>query len=522
MNKYFKEECVVMRINNNIMALNAHRQLAINQSNASKSMEKLSSGFRINRAGDDAAGLAISEKMRGQIRGLKQAQRNAQDGISLIQTAEGALNETHAILQRMRELAVQAANDTNTEVDRSEIQKEINELIDEIDRIANQTQFNTKHLLNGTFTGTFHIGANEGQSITLSIGNMAAGRAPEITVDSVDVSSDKLPELSVSGVAGFTQSGSVVFKVIHSSGSPAEAASRKFTIGQAFADQSILTINGYKIGFSSQGTPVDDADFTIALQKDDGSGNWIDRGLDELANDIASLNIGGVNLGASGAEVTVTAATAGAAGNNIIIETTDNDAVDFDGSVNLSGGKDEVPAGLSATIDGEAVRETVVSGAGVVTYTTSSGKSITADLGTFALDNEEVTITVAITVADVPDAEQGLQVGQLKVENVTKDSVGGIMTQAGADKAITVINDAIEAVSAERSKLGAYQNRLEHTISNLGTSAENLQAAESRIRDLDMAEEIMAFTKNNILQQAATAMLAQANMAPQSVLQLLG
>ena len=513
-----------MRINNNIMALNAHRQLAINQSNASKSMEKLSSGFRINRAGDDAAGLAISEKMRGQIRGLKQAQRNAQDGISLIQTAEGALNETHAILQRMRELAVQAANDTNTEVDRSEIQKEINELIDEIDRIANQTQFNTKHLLNGTFTGTFHIGANEGQSITLSIGNMAAGRAPEITVDSVNVSPDKLPELSVSGVAGFTQSGSVEFKVIHSPGSPAETASHKFTIGQAFQDQSILTINGYKIGFSSQGADVADADVTIALQKDDGEGNWTDRTLNELAGNIASLtnNIDGVTLEANGAEVTVTAATAGAAGNNIIIETTDNDAVDFDDSVNLSGGKDEVPAGLSATIDGEAVRETVVSGAGVVTYTSSSGKSITADLGTFALDNEEVTITVDITVEDVPDAEQGLQVGQLKVDNVTKDSVGGVMTQAGADAAITIINNAIEAVSAERSKLGAYQNRLEHTISNLGTSAENLQAAESRIRDLDMAEEIMAFTKNNILQQAATAMLAQANMAPQSVLQLLG
>jgi flagellin len=513
-----------MRINNNIMALNAHRQLAINQSNASKSMEKLSSGFRINRAGDDAAGLAISEKMRGQIRGLKQAQRNAQDGISLIQTAEGALNETHAILQRMRELAVQAANDTNTEVDRSEIQKELNELIDEIDRIANQTQFNTKHLLNGTFTGTFHIGANEGQSITLSIGNMAAGRAPEITVDSVDVGApDKLPEVSVSGVAGFTQSGPVEFKVIHSSGSPAEAASHTFEIVQAFADQSILTINGYKIGFSLDGTPVDDADFTIALQEeDDVTGNPTAKSVDDLAGEIEDLNIDGVTLEANGAEVTVTAATPGAAGNNIIIETTDTAAVDFDDPVNLSGGKDEVPAGLSATIDGEAVRETVVSGAGVVTYTTSSGKSITADLGTFALDNEEVTITVAITVADVPDAEQGLQVGQLKVENVTKDSVGGIMTQAGADKAITVINDAIEAVSAERSKLGAYQNRLEHTISNLGTSAENLQAAESRIRDLDMAEEIMAFTKNNILQQAATAMLAQANMAPQSVLQLLG
>jgi len=290
-----------MRINNNIMALNAHRQLATNQTNASKSMERLSSGMRINRAGDDAAGLAISEKMRGQIRGLKQAMRNAQDGISLIQTAEGALNETHAILQRMRELATQAATDTNTETDRKEIQKEINQLLDEIDRIAQQTEFNTQKLLDGSFSGKiFHIGANSGQNMSITIGDMG----------------------------------------------------------------------------------------TSALGSSGGSGSGV---------------------------------------------------------------------------------------------------------------------------------------GGLKVENVDSSSgTGGVLTQSGANAAITVINDAIEQVSAERSKLGAIQNRLEHTIANLGTSAENLQAAESRIRDLDMAEEIMAFTKNQILQQAATAMLAQANMAPQSVLQLLG
>ena len=270
-----------MRINNNIMAMNAHRQLAVNQTNASKSMERLSSGMRINRAGDDAAGLAISEKMRGQIRGLKQASRNAQDGISLIQTAEGALNETHAILQRMRELAVQASTDTNTETDRGEIQKEINQLIAEIDRIASDTEFNTQKLLNGEFDAkVIHIGANSEQNLEISIESM-----------------------------------------------------------------------------------------------------------------------------------------------------------------------------------------------------------VSAELG----------------VAEISVTEQDK-----------------------ADAAITTINTAIEKVSAERSKLGAIQNRLEHTIANLGTSAENLQAAESRIRDLDMAEEIMAFTKNNILQQAATAMLAQANMAPQSVLQLLG
>ncbi|NLP37362.1 MAG: flagellin, partial [Firmicutes bacterium] len=163
-----------MRINNNLMALNTHRQLGLGNTAAAKSMEKLSSGYRINRAGDDAAGLAISEKMRGQIRGLTQASRNAQDGISLIQTAEGALNETHAILQRMRELAVQSATDTNTNVDRNEIQAEIDQLAAELTRIAETTEFNTQNLLGGMFKAKFHIGANQGQNVDLEINSMSA------------------------------------------------------------------------------------------------------------------------------------------------------------------------------------------------------------------------------------------------------------------------------------------------------------------------------------------------------------
>ncbi len=273
-----------MRINHNISALNTYRQLTTNTSSGSKSIEKLSSGLRINRAGDDAAGLAISEKMRAQIKGLDMASKNAQDGISLIQTAEGALNETHSILQRMRELSVQAATDTNTDTDRAELQKEVAELITEITRIGNDTEFNTKKLLNGDFATTvltFHIGANQGQSIALNIRDMRA------TAASVGVS-----------------------------------------------------------------------------------------------------------------------------------------------AVSLS-------------------------------------------------------------------------------------------TQTGANAAIGTIQTAIDNVSSERAKLGAYQNRLEHTINNLGTSSENLSAAESRIRDVDMAKEMMEFTKSSILTQASQAMLAQANQLPQGVLQLL-
>lgn len=269
-----------MRINNNLMAMNTHRQLGVNTDNGAKSIEKLSSGSRINRAGDDAAGLSISEKMRGQIRGLAQASRNAQDGISMIQTAEGALNESHAILQRMRELAVQSANDTNVTVDRTAINSEVTELKTELTRIGAKTQFNEQNLLDGTLSGkSIHIGSNASDTLSVTIADMTA-------------------------------------------------------------------------------------------------------------------------------------------------------------------------TGLSVS---------------------------------------------AATVA----------------------------TQAGANTAITTIDTAIKTLSTERSKLGAWQNRLEHTVKNLDNAGENLQASESRIRDVDMAKEMMNFTKNNILQQAAQAMLAQANQAPQGVLQLL-
>jgi flagellin len=278
------KEDLIMRINHNISALNTYRQLSVNTTSGSKSLEKLSSGYRINRAGDDAAGLAISEKMRGQIRGLNQAERNAQDAISLIQTAEGALNETHSILQRMRELAVQSASDTNTDKDRAEIQKEILELQTEVTRISTDTQFNTMKLLNGDYASsalTFQVGANAGEKVSLKIGKV---------------------------------------------------------------DDQTLKVDSTKINLA---------------------------------------------------------------------------------------------------------------------------------------------------------------------------------TQASASAAITTIDAAIGTVSSERAKLGAVQNRLEHTINNLNTTSENLTASESRVRDVDMAKEIMEFTKNSILQQAATAMLAQANQQPQGVLQLL-
>lgn len=361
-----------MRINHNIAALNTYNQLSTNSTNSSKSLQKLSSGLQINKAGDDAAGLAISEKMRGQIRGLDQAAKNAQDGISLIQTAEGALNETTAILQRMRELAVQAGNDTLAAEDRAAITTEINQLISEIDGISQRTQFNGANLLDGTF------------GVKLDADN-----------STVAVGTNGVTAIDIAGAA----------------------ASTTYTIAAA-AGEVIL---------------------------DDGKGNTQTLLLTEGT-------AGTLNFDKLGVKITL------------------NDAWTY--------------TGLD---EGEII--------------TTDQQEQNIQIGA----NEGQTL--ALTLGNMSVAGLGLAVD-------VSDSVA-----AGAS--ITNIEAAINKVSTERANLGAYQNRLEHTINNLNTSSENLSAAESRIRDVDMAKEMMEFTKTNILSQAATAMLAQANQQPQQVLKLL-
>lgn len=379
-----------MRINHNISALNTYNKMTVNQNAATKNMEKLSSGQRINRAGDDAAGLAISEKMRGQIRGLEQAATNAQDGISLIQTAEGALNETHAILQRMRELSVQAANDTNTAEDRSQLQNEVDQLSQEVTRISKDTTFNNSNLLDGSFDGKFHIGANSGQNLSVSIGSMDA------------------TELGIVGIDG-TEAKASGIKVVNNT----------------------LT------------------------------------------------------------EVSLTIETNG---NN---DTQTKAEVDKDGNFKITIGKDNNGTPLNVTTE-DAV------------------KLLNETLKNAAPDAHGLKFEVE-TAGNISDT--GKQIAAAGTINEEKGI--NISTQEDASHSISVIDEAINSVSAERAKMGAVQNRLEHTINNLSTSAENLTAAESRIRDVDMAKEMMEMTKNNILQQAAQSMLAQANQTPQNVLQLL-
>ncbi|MDT2721751.1 flagellin [Enterococcus gallinarum] len=355
-----------MRINTNVSALNTYSRLTAANASKSNSLSKLSSGLRINKAGDDAAGLAISEKMKGQIGGLSQAKSNAQDGISLIQTAEGALNETHSILGRMRDLAVQSSNGTLSDDDRSAINKEYTALSDEIDRIRNNTEFNTKSLLTGEGNDaksfTFQIGANANQTMSVSIKNMSS------TV------------LDVKGL----------------------------DLTQAFSTSE------------------------IAAAKDKA----------------------------------VAAA--------FIADTTTKYAAD---------GKVDAAAGQTA-----ADLQTAI---GTAADDAAAQKTYDDALATFTASDEGKAAAAAAETAIV--------------EN----------------NPITKIDKAIKVVSAQRADLGAAQNRLEHTINNLGTTQENLSEANSRIRDVDMAQEMMSFTKSNILSQAATSMLAQANSMPNSVLSLL-
>jgi flagellin len=467
-----------MIINHNLMAMNTHRQLGINNMAGSKSMEKLSSGFRINRAGDDAAGLAISEKMRGQIRGLKQASRNAQDGISLIQTAEGALNETHAILQRMRELAVQSATDTN-KPDRDEIQKEINQLTEEITRISTDIEFNTQNLLGGQFEAKFHIGANEGQNVKLTINDMSAAA------------------LGVEGNVGLVQEKTAVLGNAAGSALEGAAVGDKYTVEKMGEAQTVG-------GVADVQYLMRDKDDNIVGVSTNGASWSLVQSNQTLTNNAKDVTLGTavvVNAGTNFTSIksgTIEVTANSGADDYTLTVKADATLVDkpglASGDYKVVGNTVPLPTGATQALV-NAKGDVVAYGTNLNVWTDTQGKSLFGG-----------------TAINMGAAGSEVTVGGAGID---------VSSQASADKAITTIDKAIGAVSGERSMLGAMQNRLEHTIANLGTSAENLQAAESRIRDLDMAEEIMAFTKNNILQQAATAMLAQANQQPQSVLQLL-
>ncbi len=498
-----------MIINHNIASLNAYRQLSNNNVLGNKSLEKLSSGLRINRAGDDAAGLAISEKMRGQIRGLDQASRNAQDGISLIQTAEGALNETHSILQRMRELAVQSATDTNTADDRGKIQAEVDELAKEITRISNTTEFNTKNLLAGGLTSTFHIGANADQNMSLSISAMDAfSLSVSRSVQTASLTANNTAQLSsVSGVGeGLTNSSYSV--IVTKTDAAFTGLTADVADTQSNAAGSEMTVSGTYTGRDDiaslvvKATAVDGDNYVSAIQFS------TDGGITFNGSDIVVSGSTASVLTGTGISVAFDGATANAAGDTWTFGATSSKA-----TAQLADGT------AGTTLIGNAVNIYNDQNQAVI-GNNALDATVTIHFSFASLTASATTGTMFSVASSASNAATFNADGSFATEASVAGGIN-VSTQAKANSAITTINNAITTVSQERSKLGAYQNRLEHTINNLGTSSENLSAAESRVRDVDMAKEMMQFTKMNILSQAATAMLAQANSQPQNVLQLL-
>jgi len=453
-----------MRINHNIASLNTYRQLTGNQGMASKSLEKLSSGLRINRAGDDAAGLAISEKMRGQIRGLDMASKNAQDGISLIQTAEGALNETHSILQRMRELAVQASNDTNTADDRNELQKEIRQLKEEIDRISTTTEFNTKKLLNGNVANTATVTATNAANIDTAEVLNATLKSDTYTLTVSNTANVQVADELDAGTG--LAAGDVTI------GSNANAKYGKYQL---------------KVEDDAQNTGMK----SLTL---------IDAATGEVVASQNNVSTAAGTTTLNGLDIDNTAIT----GNG-----TFSFEVEGDHDITMQDSSGNTLATISLTDYNKS--EIEIGGLKI---------SFNADFADGATNIVTINNSLSMQIGANEGQTMGISIGDMSAKALGIDSVD-VTSVAGAQSAITTLDNALKQVSGERSKLGAYQNRLEHTINNLGTSAENLTAAESRIRDVDMAKEMMEFTKNNILTQAAQAMLAQANQQPQGVLQLL-
>ncbi|MGE8080539.1 flagellin [Peribacillus loiseleuriae] len=529
-----------MIINHNIAALNTHRQLSTASANQSKSMEKLASGLRINRAGDDAAGLAISEKMRAQIRGLDQASANAQDGISMIQTAEGALNETHDILQRMRELSDQSANGTNTADDRKAIQDEVKQLKEEIDRIGNTTEFNTQKLLNGNLKSA--AGASVGQNTTTGsiIAKLTAAEGTTTGNLSTDLTSNYEKEvLTIDGseIEVNWQNLTTDEKAILNGATDGDAASNNKAaqlivskINEAIdaSGKNVAHITGYADGdtlvLKSGTTGVDSKIMS------DGAGvigtlGGFDTAVEGTSTIPADISSEAVDLKVNGVlmELTTPAVTA----DDTLSDTADalqtaiNDAIKaYNDTTNKTSGQEGFIEDVTV-IAGKDGRLTINSESGPVELADRAGTSAVQSLGlsqaqTEASGNGGMTFqigankgqTITFGINDMRSAALGI-------------SGVDVSTQAGASNALKSLDTAIKSVSSERSKLGAVQNRLEHTINNLKTSSENLTAAESRIRDVDMAKEMMNQTKNSILSQAAQAMLAQSNQMPQGVLQLL-
>lgn len=549
------------------MALNTHNQLTMNNNMAAKSVEKLSSGYRINSAADDAAGLAISEKMTAQIRGLDQASRNAQDGISLVQTAEGALSETEAILQRMRELSIQAANDTNTSDDRDAMQLEIDQLSQEIDRIAETTEFNTKKLLNGNAASTATIGTTndanidsaqmqgaelEGGEYTLEVSSNSTG---QITSVSDGDGSTDTTGLEAANAVALTDPAVSSYGLYEIQVEDGTNSGKKVTLTApdgtvtSLDDQDAtadITIGDFTIAANSitgNGTVevmVETTELEVTDVVDAGTG--LDGETDIVVSDPSTASYGSYQL-----KVEEDSDNAGMSTLTLIDATTGEEVASQNNVATGTDGAGTTTELAGITIDNEQITGTgtvefEVEGDHTFTLTDSDGNVVATETVTdhnqseveiagmeleYNTDIQDGTTDIVVT-NDSLTMQIGANAGQtmdVAINDMSADALDvddlDLTTAEGAEQAIESLDNAIKSVSNERAKLGAYQNRLEHTINNLSTSSENLEAAKSRIKDVDMAKEMMEFTKYNVLQQSAQSMLSQANQQPEQVLQLL-
>jgi len=478
-------------INTNLSALNAQRQLTSTSSALNRSFERLSSGLRINGAKDDAAGLSITTRFTSQIRGLNQAVRNSNDGISLAQTAEGALNETTNILQRIRELSVQAANDTNNDSDRESLQAEVGQLKTELDRIAGTTNFNGNKILNGSFLGAkVQVGANVGETISVSVSDArttALGRQVRVT------SSSGVSTTSSFGTLSFTPAGASSSVTIRASvaaddqlstsnnANSAIAKARAINDASAFSGVRAIvgetTVNGNAIGAvtldeSTYLTINDQKISGFAVQDNDADGSLVDaiNAVSDKTGVVASLDQNSklVLTAADGRNVEVSVTGAGTIGGL---------------TAGVTGGKLTLQS--NGQFDANFDTDTDAALGGIVTGGTATGTIV------FGVNSDSSVNSIDISTRD------------------------------GAVKALDIIDLALENVSSSRASLGALQNRLESTINNLSTTSENLSASRSRILDADFASETATLSRNQIIQQAGVSILAQANQQPQIALSLL-
>ncbi len=534
-----------MVVQHNMQAANANRMLGITVNAQQKSTEKLSSGYRINRAADDAAGLAISEKMRSQVRGLDRASTNAQDGISVVQTAEGALNEVHSMLQRMNELATQAANDTNTTQDRKQIQLEVDQLTSEIDRVSSTTQFNTMNLLDGSFSKkNLQVGSLSGQTIELNIDSMNAkslGLSGSSSSKPVALTTAQVEDQF--GTEDITaDTGDIVYKYFDHTPTLNDldrAADGKITADAANTDAGLavdagagwykMTADGSKV---ADGNPLDlsstqkklkgfanaqDGDTLVINNKKavaattDGKVKTSNHSVPEthsntLSSDETEAIYGKKLFTDKGADLddgTYTYFDAESLKN----ATFDDDA-NTTNAFNLTAAKPTAAGWYKTDVNGSIV-------ATAANKTPTSVEIKRGETTSAIVGKNGDTVTV--------NGNGAVEKATTIVTGPSGSTVGGldVTTHDGAESAMTNVQNAIDKVSTQRATLGAVQNRLEHTIANLDNVSENTQSAESRIRDTDMAKEMVSYSKNNILAQAGQSMLAQANQSNQGVLSLL-